>query len=244
MRVRLLLGTMAVAALIASSATAAPATFFGEDVNLAGDPAQPAPVQSDAARNAFFSHLAGIGTESFESFPAGEEAILSSPFPGAGTATVLGGVVLGGENIAGRYPTSGEKYLNAYSTIRMDFSSPIAAFGFYATDVGDFDGHLTLQLTALSGEVVSLAVPAGVGVDGSTTGSLLFFGFYDLAQTYTSIFFDNGDYADIFGLDDFSIASASQVVGSPVPEPAVWASMTTGFVLLGSALRRRRYAHI
>lgn len=244
MRVRLLLGTMAATALIAGAAAAAPVTFFREDVNLASDPAQPAPIQSNAAKDAFFAHLAGVGTESFEGFPIGEEAILTPSFPGAGTVTVLGGVVLGGENIAGRYPTSGEKYLNAYSPISMQFSSPIAAFGFYATDVGDFDGHLTLRLTALSGDVVSLAVPASVGVDGSATGSLLYFGFYDLAQTYTSIFFDNGDYADIFGLDDFSVASASQIVGSPVPEPAIWASMTAGFALLGSALRRRRYARI
>lgn len=244
MRARLSLGTTIAAALIAGSAAAAPVTFFGEDVNLAGDPVQPAPIQSSAARNAFFAHLTGVGTESFEGFPTGEEAILTAPFPGAGLATVMGGVVTGGENIAGRYPTSGEKYLNAYSPISLQFSSPISAFGFYATDVGDFDGHLTLQLTALSGDIVSLSVPAGVGVDGSTTGSLLYFGFYDLTQTYTSIFFDNGDYADIFGLDDFSIASASQIVASPVPEPTAWALMTTGFLLLGSALRRRRYASV
>lgn len=240
MRVRLLLGAISAAALSASSALAAPVIFFGEDVNLPGDPSQPPPTQSNAARASLFAHLAGVGTQSFEGFPTGEEAILEAPFPGAGTATVFGGMVTGGENIAGRYPTSGEKYLNAYSPISMQFSSPIAAFGFYATDVGDFDGKLTLQLTALSGEVVSLAVPASVGVDGSTTGSVLFFGFYDLEKTYTSIFFENGDYADIFGLDDFSIASAEQLVASPVPEPAAWALMTMGFGVLGSAIRRRR----
>ena len=231
---------MAAILLAASPAATAPVTFFGEDVNLAGDPVQPTPTQSNAARASFFAHLAGAGTESFEGFPAGEEAILVAPFPGAGTATVTGGMVTGGENIAGRYPTTGEKYLNAYSPIRMQFSSPVAAFGFYATDVCDFGGQLSLQLTALSGEVVNLIVPGSTGVDGSTTGSILYFGFYDLEKTYTSVLFDNGDYADIFGLDDFSIASAGQA--SPVPEPTAWALLTAGFALLGSAIRRRRSA--
>lgn len=234
------LSSLIVASLLwASPALAAPVVFFGEDVNTAGDPAQPPLTQSNAARDTFFAHLTGAATESFESFPTGEEAVLEIAFSGAGTATVLGGMVTDGENIAGRYPASGLKYLDAESPIRMTFSSPIAAFGFYATDVGDFGGQLSLQLTALSGEVINFVVPASTGIDGSTTGSILYFGFYDLANTYSSVFFDNGDYSDIIGIDDFTIAGPGALGPSPIPEPAVWSLMIVGFGLIGSVLRSR-----
>ena len=82
-------------------------------------------------------------------------------------------------------------------------------------------------------------MPASTGVDGSTTGSILYFGFYDLANTYSSVFFDNGDYSDIIGIDDFTIAGPGALTPSPIPEPAVWSLMIVGFGLIGSALRRR-----
>ena len=68
-----LASALAVAALsaISVSATAAPVTFFGEDVNTLGDPNQVAPTNSNVAKANFFANLVGVGTETFEEFPAG-----------------------------------------------------------------------------------------------------------------------------------------------------------------------------
>jgi PEP-CTERM motif-containing protein len=119
----------------------------------------------------------------------------------------------------------------------LSFTSPISAFGFYGTDIGDFGGQLTLALTGSNGST-SLIVPHTIGQDGSTSGSDLYFGFYDLANTYTGISFTNNSVTDNFAFDDFSIGSLSQVtpITGGVPEPSTWAMMILGFVGAGAMM--------
>jgi hypothetical protein len=173
---------------------------------------------ADAARTNFFSNLSGVGTESFESFPAGSTTV-SPNFGAAGTATLSGGTVQSqpsGTNGAGRYPISGNQfYETSNATFTIAFNQPIAAFGFYGIDIGDFGGQLTLHATG-GGDVI-LTVPNNIS--SAADGSVLYFGFYDTAATYTSISFGNtAAGTDFFGFDDFSIGSTSQVVAG-VPEP-------------------------
>jgi hypothetical protein len=243
MRSLAMIAACAVAAS-ASPAFAGPVIFFGEDVNAAGDPTEAPITNATNARNNFFLNLTGVGVETFEGIPSGTTAPIALTFPGAGTATLNGtGSVSAGNDGVGRYPVSGSQYYYAGSdNFTIDFSSAISAFGFYGTDIGDFGGHLTLTLTGSNGVTV-LTVPNTLGSGGSTSGSNLYWGFYDTTNTYTSIAFGNDSGgSDNFGFDDFSIGALTQVTPISAPEPASWAMMLGGFGLLGATMRARRTA--
>jgi hypothetical protein len=229
-------------AFTTAPAFAAPVIFFGEDVNNTGDPNQAAFTSATSARNTFFANLTGVGVETFESLPNGSSSPLMLNFPGAGTATLNGtGYVGSGNDGLGRYAFSGSQYYYAGSdNFTIDFSSAISAFGFYGTDIGDYGGQLTITLTGSNG-ITNLIVPNTIGSNASTSGSNLYWGFYDTANTYSSISFgNNSGGADIFGFDDFSIGTLTQVTPTPAPEPASWAMMLGGFGLLGASMRSRR----
>lgn len=228
--------TAAVLFAVATTAQAAPVTFFGEDLSN-GNPVASHP-NSDAARANFFSNLTGVSTETFEGIATGTSVPFAVSFGAAGTATLTGGgSVQSGASSSNQFPISGTKYFNTTSTFLLTFSSPISAFGFYGTDIGDVSANLTLTLTGSNGTTV-LNVP---NVVNSTTadGSALYFGFYDTANTYTSISFA-GAGSDVFGFDDFSIGSRAQVTPNPVPEPATLAVLASGLVGLGLLRRRRK----
>ena len=248
--------------LLAGSGYADPVTFFGEDLNPASDPSSvmASHTNSDAAHNAFFSNLTGVGTETFDSLPDNTTPTFNASFPGAGTASItdsgLGGVQVVNENDLnvignGRFAISGTQFLEVDSNgfaINFNNAGGISAFGFYATDVGDFGGQLTLTLTKLDGTTVILPVnnaftPGGAGYNPED-GSVLYFGFYDTTQTYKSIAFANSQGGvDSFGFDDFSVGSQSQItsaaIGSNVPEPTSLISMV-GLSLIGLIGLRRR----
>lgn len=233
-----LLITFAALAAGAFPMLASTVTFFGEDIETSGDPNTATPTNSNAARTNFFSNLTGVGTEGFESFSAGTSLPLTITFMGAGSATLTDPTnssdIVSGNDGAGRFPVSGSKFLEtgAGSGFTLTFSSPISAFGFYGTDVGDFGGALSLGLKDASGNTSTLNVGNTLGDNGSTSGSVLYFGFYDTTDTYTSITFNNlgSGGVDVFGFDDFSIGSRAQV--TPSPEPGTTLLIGSGLVAL------------
>ena len=177
---------LAAAALILTSAStqsfAVPVTIFGEDINNTGDPNQAPFTNATAAQSSLFSNLAGVGTETFDALGLNTTAP-SVSFGAIDTATLTGGTVHSGNDFNGRYPFSGSQFLYAQDNFTVAFATPISAFGFYGTDIGDNGGQLTLTLTDTNNVISVLVIPHTLVSDDSTTGSNLYFGFYDTKYT-------------------------------------------------------------
>ncbi len=171
-RLSVTVATIACAVAMSFAAQAAPVTFFGEDLNPGGDSHTLSSFpNSTAARNSLFTNLVGVGTETFDGFSVGTvspTAVFNVP-SGTVHATLNGGTIATGNDGAGRYPISSPNYLFAgTSSFTVNFDTPIAAFGFFGTDIGDFGGKLSLTLTDATNHVSVLAVPNLLGNCGGT----------------------------------------------------------------------------
>ncbi len=233
-----------VAAALAGSASGA--TFFGEDNNPTGIGTGGMP-NAVAAHNTFLSGLVGVGTENFESQALGLGPPIPVNFVGAGTATLNGAansVAIRNDprTVAGRWATSGSQYVETNAgpsgnfSISFNNAGGVAAFGFYATDLGDFGNQLTLHFTRTDNTTYDVVVPHSTGTNGSTSGRGCFFGIIaNASDVFKQVDFLNtpgGD--DVFGFDDMTVGSLQQVL--PLPT-AAW----LGFAgLAGAAVLRRR----
>ena len=237
MKKLVILATCVAAMALGSSANAV--TYFGENTNP-GQAVSGAPL---TAHNTFLAQLTGVSVEDFEGFAAGP-APASLSFTGSAGAinaafSGSSGQICATPSCGGstRFATSGSHYFDVSSTITAAFSTPIAAFGFYGTDVGDISGQLSLVLHHATGPDTVIVIPHTVG---APDGSLLFFGVIDTANPFISVSFLNSQAGnDFFGFDDMIVGDVQQVTGG-VPEPTTWAMMVGGLALAGAAMRRRK----
>jgi hypothetical protein len=141
----------------------------------------------------------------------------------------------------GRFAISGNNYYDVGNgTFTITFSNPMAALGFYATDVEDPTG---LILTFDNDPNKTLTIPRSAGA-GNTDKSALYYGFIaaNSSETFTSVTFGRSvnDSNDKFGLDNISFATPSQVrnfAATSVPEPLTIVSTLLGG---GAAMRLRK----
>lgn len=215
--------------------------YFGEDLGQGETVRLTTTPKADAARNQFFSNLLGVRTETFESYSVYTRAPLSISFGNGVSANLQGDGYIDkisrGTNGFGRYPISGSKYWESGTEFGISFSQPVAAFGFYGVDIGDFEGQLTLTLlNTLSNFQQTVTIPHTIKGAG---GGALYFGLIAApSEVFNQIVFGNtAPGVDYFAFDDMTVGSLAQVKPQPVPEPMTIVSLLMGGGMLAGAKR-------
>jgi hypothetical protein len=224
--------------------------FFQEDVNNApvnDVPPLPSFPNATQAQTNFLSQLTVTPIENFESFTAFQPSPLNLIFPGAGTATLNGAGQILNYPTNGTYATSGKNYWSTNSGndgFKIDFDEAIAAFGFFATDIGDFGARLVLELGLVNGGTTQIEVNHTLGSSASTSGSVFYQGIIasNPNELFKSVRFLSkgstfGGFVDGFGFDDMTIASADQVKSVPEPQNILGLATVLG---LGVVFTKRR----
>jgi hypothetical protein len=234
---------MAIGATIASG-TISPASaftvFLGEDVGANGNAS--AIPNSQAQELAFLSNLTSFQTEGFEGIPAGFSN--TTALSGIGGATITtansatsgvsnipyGGPIPGFPNIMNsRFPIGGTQYYEVgtsmgLTTTKITFANPMAALGFYATDIENQEG-ITLLLEGTNGNTTFVIPTQANGISGAA----LYYGLVaeNPSQIFDSVTFssttpvsDPNKLNDRFGIDNLTVATLAQLNSSTaVPEP-------------------------
>jgi PEP-CTERM motif len=230
----------------AGSASAAPVTFFGEDLNNTPNSTVSTHPNSDAAQASFLSSLTTSSVYNFDSLATGTTTV-NGTFPGV-NFTLTGGTVTssaGGDD-AGRFAISPNNFYDtATQNFSLVFNTAVSAFGFYGTDIGDLGGTLTVKLFNAANVETDMVINASTDAFRAD-GSALYFGFYDNGASYTKITFANSNVNDGFGFDNFTVGTLGQIkpptTGTGVPEPltlSLFGAGLAGAVVIG---RRRKKA--
>jgi len=228
--------TLALGSVMATPAQAF-RLFTGEDLGIGAGGRPPTTPNSDAARDDFLNNLVpGVGTESFETSPVNlPPTLLYYNLPQPALGYYLGGVGVVTEvspnntDGSGRYPSTGNRFVTAPGDVNIRVLSAtgpaqLAAFGFYATDIGDVEGNLTVTLRDASNTAIdSFALSDTTGNNRVESGGIRFFGV--IAEENDPIFSrititDETGGFDVFGIDDIVIAGLNQVDLQPETEPA------------------------
>jgi hypothetical protein len=188
--------------------------------------------------------------ESFESVAARARANTPVVAPLL-TVNPLDGAMIGIQDGAnspgsgfGSYATEGTRYLLSYvdpvpgvfpgpdvlqptGTLHFALNGPARAFGLTITDVGEVNGTVVLRTGngGFVGGVTLLSFPPTAG-----NGGQFFIGLTQ-DESFTDVYLTVSAPDEAFGVDRLLVAS--------VPEPAEYALLLAGLVLVGAAVRRR-----
>ena len=248
--------------LAALSAQAGPMTFLGNDslasgvVNASGAAA--------TARAALLASLSNYNVETFESKTAGTAPTVGSPLSvlsGGSTLAPVTGTV-GTSTVANTNTAGTGAFTGRFNTTSAPFTGPIgqwwqtnrsftltlgtaaSAFGFYATDLGDFRGVLDIDVCLGLAACTNYLVSPTSG----SNGSLLFFGYTNDLSTFDRLVFKvsqrsglmQGQF-DVIGFDDLVVGNV-QATTSHIPEPASLALV--GLALCAVGLARRSIGRV
>ena len=140
--------------------------FFGEDIGGCGTGNF---TNATSARDKFFSFLdPEIFTETFEGVTGSAPKDLA--FGGNLNASLTRGAIFVGSGF-GRCPISGTKYWETDVGMTLLFTTPVAAFGFFGTDFGDFGGSMNITTVGDNGTVrkdytIGHTIGSGGSIDG------------------------------------------------------------------------------
>ena len=261
-----------VAIVATTSAQAAAISYFGTNSTANGRVVDGVGTDQDplSKRNQFRDSLATSRTESFDMTPVSNLGTLINLFnSGSGVSvTVSGGPAgVGGEvrrtngmtSWHGRFNTTGDPVNTPVagstsssgwletnrSSVSIDFSDAVSAFGTFLTDVGDFDGSLKIEVFSSTGRLLERNLIAAEA--RANNGGLAFFGYANDTVQFNRVLFTVvqpssvpvGQY-DFLGFDDFITGTLRDSMS--VPEPTSIALVGLSLVLLGVARRRQTKA--
>jgi len=248
--------------LAALSAEAGPMTFLGNDSGAGG--VVNAGGAAATARTALLASLSNYNVETFESQTAGTAPTVGSPLSvlsaGDTLAPVTGAV--GNSSVANTNTSGTGAFTGRFNTTPAPFTGPIgqwwhtnrsftltlgtaaSAFGFYATDLGDFRGVLDIDVCLGVGPCSNYQVSPTSG----SNGSLLFFGYTNNLSTFDRLVFSVTQRAgllqgqfDVIGFDDLVVGNVQATAGQ-IPEPASLALVGLALCAVGLARKSNRPA--
>jgi hypothetical protein len=216
---------------------------------------------SIAAYNSYKANLGGSGvtTESFETATADKTPIdglvqslsgvtatysYTKKTDGSSVGATVQKADANGLTNAGTFPTDGIQgiSINSANNFKIKFASPLAAFSFWGTDLGDSKNTLTVVLRKAGLNVQSKLIDY---LDANAGQSSVFF-FGGIAQNAAEQFDEVellssiSSTGDAIGIDQLTVGTAAQLTpqSKPVPTPA----LLPGLVALAAGARRRSKA--
>ena len=161
----------------------------------------------------FLAELTVSGVEDYESFTDGEDLTFGTSTVNGVTVTYNSSATVFGTPVAGRFNTTsgGANWLQvggSLTFLSLTFDVPIAAWGAYLTDVGDFTGQVSMVLYKSGGGTVTHDITHTVA---GPSGGLMFVGFVDGIDEYDQIDFVSTSVLEVIGIDDMRVATQAHL---------------------------------
>lgn len=201
--------TCLTALLLAQTALAVPAVFFGEDVN---DPNHPA---SASAHSAFTSSFSSIGTEGFDNVASAGSRLWDVPWP-LHFGEIDGAMSRKSPDLEQSMGESAmmqndHKVMSEYG-FAINFNSPVDGLGMFIDGLGTLFGRLSIELTFADGTTSFVNVGNSIAVpDDSTYRDTRFFWGYEGAGIMRAVLW-NSDTDDRFTVDDVTVGKVPETM--------------------------------